>query len=67
MSLPNELVQKLACPQCHGALGYSEEEKFITKLFQLLSEDGFQRLDWHEDQLSPIDDHFEIIGGEFIE
>ena len=30
MSLPNELVQKLACPQCHGALGYSEEENKLT-------------------------------------
>ncbi|MCF7825709.1 MAG: hypothetical protein K9N29_03580 [Candidatus Marinimicrobia bacterium] len=41
--------------------GYVEEENFITKLFDVLKEDGFQRLDWEIEQLSPIDDRYEII------
>jgi len=41
--------------------GYPEEEKFITQLFQMLSEDGFQRLDWFDDQLNPNGDYYEIV------
>ncbi len=26
MALPKELVEKLACPRCHRALDYAEEE-----------------------------------------
>jgi len=26
MGLPKELVEKLACPQCHGTLAYIEKE-----------------------------------------
>lgn len=48
-------------PGVFDVWGYTEEEKFITQLFQILSEDGFQRLDWLEDQLNPDGDHFEIV------
>jgi len=41
--------------------GYVEEENFITKLFEVLNQDGFQRLVWEIEQLSPIDDRYEII------
>ncbi|NQV16849.1 hypothetical protein HQ531_15400 [bacterium] len=42
--------------------GYAEEESFITQLFQLLNEDGLQRLEWQEEQLSPVDeDSYKII------
>ena len=41
--------------------GFAEEENFVTKLFQSLNEDGLQRLEWEVEQLSPIDDRFEII------
>ncbi len=41
--------------------GYVEEENFITKLFQSLNQDGLQRLEWDVEQLSPIDDRYEII------
>jgi len=41
--------------------GYVEEENFITKLFESLSVEGFQRLEWEIEQLSPIDDRYEII------
>ena len=27
MGLPNELVDKLACPQCHGALEYVKKDE----------------------------------------
>lgn len=48
-------------PGVFDVWAYPEEEKFITQLFQMLSEDGFQRLDWFEDQLNPDGDHFEIV------
>lgn len=41
--------------------GFDEEENFITKLFETLNEDGLQRLEWEVEQLSPIDDRYEII------
>ncbi len=41
--------------------GYTEEESFITKLFQTLNGDGLQRLDWQIDRLSPTGDQYEII------
>ncbi len=41
--------------------GYVEEENFITKLFEELDEDGFQRLEWDRTDFLPIDDHYEII------
>lgn len=41
--------------------GYVEEENFITKLFDELDEEGFQRLEWEVEQLSPIDDRYEMI------
>lgn len=41
--------------------GYVEEENFITKLFDVLDEEGLQRLEWEVEQLSPIDDRYEII------
>ncbi|NQT62279.1 MAG: hypothetical protein HQ556_04910 [Candidatus Marinimicrobia bacterium] len=41
--------------------GYVEEENFITKLFEILNEDGLQRLEWERTDFLPIDDHFEII------
>lgn len=41
--------------------GYVEEENFITKLFESLSVEGLQRLEWDIEQLSPIDDRYEII------
>jgi len=40
--------------------GYTEEESFVAKLFQALNSEGLQRLSWELDQLSPIDDHYEI-------
>jgi len=41
--------------------GYVEEETFITKLFETLNPEGLQRLEWEVEQLSPIDDRYEII------
>ncbi|MBT4035450.1 MAG: hypothetical protein HOE61_11955 [Candidatus Marinimicrobia bacterium] len=41
--------------------GYVEEENFITKLFETLSQDGLQRLEWERTDFLPIDDHFEIV------
>jgi len=41
--------------------GYAEEESFITKLFQILNDQGLQRLTWEVDQLNPTDDNYEII------
>ena len=41
--------------------GYVEEENFVTKLFETLSADGLQRLEWQVEQLSPVDDRYEII------
>jgi len=41
--------------------GYVEEENFVTKLFEVLDEEGLQRLEWEVEQLSPIDDRYEII------
>ncbi len=58
--LPDQGVASLQ-PGVFETWGYVEEENFITKLFQLLTEDGLQRLEWQLDQLSPIDDHYEII------
>lgn len=41
--------------------GFVEEENFITKLFETLNHEGLQRLEWEIEQLSPIDDSYEII------
>ncbi len=41
--------------------GYVEEENFITKLFQSLNAEGLQRLDFELEQLSPIENRYEII------
>ncbi|MBT4421243.1 MAG: hypothetical protein HOG76_12485 [Candidatus Marinimicrobia bacterium] len=41
--------------------GYVEEENFITQLFEMLNEEGLPRLEWEVEQLSPIDDRYEII------
>jgi hypothetical protein len=41
--------------------GYVEEENFITKLFESLAPEGLQRLEWDIEQLSPINDRYEII------
>jgi len=30
MALPIQLVEKLACPKCHGALDYREAENRLT-------------------------------------
>ena len=48
-------------PGIFDTWGYIEEENFITKLFQALDDDGLQHLDWQVEQLSPIDDRYEII------
>lgn len=48
-------------PGVFDSWGYAEEENFAAKLFQSLDEDGLQRLVWTVDQLSPIDDKYEII------
>ena len=50
-----------AQPGVFDAWGYVEEENFITKLFQSLNQDNRQSLDWQIEQLSPIDDRYEII------
>ena len=41
--------------------GYVEEENFIAKLFESLNTENLQRLEWEIEQLSPIDDRYEII------
>jgi len=40
---------------------YVAEENFLTKLYQTLDANGLQHLDWQINQLSPIEDHYEII------
>ena len=30
MVLPSKLLEKLACPKCHGTLDYSEQEEKLT-------------------------------------
>jgi len=57
---PDQGVASLQ-PGIFDTWGYIEEENFITKLFQSLNEDGLQRLEWQVEQLSPIDDRYEII------
>ncbi len=57
---PDEGVANLQ-PGVFDNWGYVEEENFITKLFEVLDEDGIQRLEWVIDQLSPIDNRYEII------
>jgi len=58
--LPDQGVAS-AQPGIFTDWGYTEEESFITKLFQGLHDEGLQRLTWKVDQLSPIDDRYEII------
>jgi len=41
--------------------GYAEEDNFITKLFETLSKEGLQHLEWEVKESSPIDDRYEII------
>lgn len=48
-------------PGVFDAWGYDAEETFITKLFQSLDASGLQRLTWQTDQVSPIDNYYEII------
>ena len=48
-------------PGVFDSWGYVEEENFITKLFESLNTQGLQRLEWEIEQLSPIDDRYEII------
>ena len=48
-------------PGVFDAWGYSEEENFMSKLFQSLKEGGLQRLEWQVELLSPIEDSYEII------
>ncbi len=50
-------------PGVFDAWGYIEEENFMSKLFQFLSEEGLQNLEWQIEQLSPIEDRYEIIAG----
>lgn len=53
-------------PGVFDAWGYTEEENFITKLFQSLDANGLQYLQWQIEQLSPIDDHFVIIANYWL-
>jgi len=48
-------------PGVFDGWGFTEEENFITKLFESLQEGGFQRLTWEIDQISPIGDTYEVI------
>jgi len=50
-------------PDVFDDWGYVKEENFITKLFQSLSDEGLQHLEWQVEQISPIDDSYEIIAG----
>ncbi len=40
---------------------YVAEENFLTRLYQLLDPNGLQHLEWTLNELSPIEDHYEII------
>ncbi len=55
--IPDESVRS-SQPDVFDVWGFPEEEKFITKLFQSLSEDGLQRLEWDVEQSSLIDNKF---------
>ncbi len=52
-----------AQPGVFDAWGYVEEENFITKLFQSLDEDDLQHMEWQIEQISPLEDSYEIIAG----
>ncbi len=58
--IPDETVRN-AQPGVFAPWGYEEEEVFIIKLFQFLNPDDLQHLAWQVEQISPIDDRYEII------